>query len=57
MSDTTMINSTTTIDTAVDVLRKLPPRDRIKAITIVLSETEHDFPISKPVKRKSLRGL
>ena len=57
MSDTTAINTTITIDTAVDILRKLSLRDRIKVITIVLSETEHDLPVSKSIKRKSLYGL
>ena len=57
MSNTTPIKPINTIDTAVDILRKLPLRERIKAITIVLSETEHDFLVSKPVKRKSLYGL
>jgi len=57
MSKTVTAPQAATIDMAVDVLRKLPPRDRIKAITIVLSETEHDFPLSKSVKRKSLYGL
>lgn len=57
MRNMTMSHSTITVDMAVDVLRKLRPRDRIKAITIVLSETEYDLPASKPVKRKSLYGL
>ena len=57
MRNMTVSHSTITVDMAVDVLRKLRPRDRIKAITIVLSETEHDLPAAKPVKRKSLYGL
>ena len=51
------ITSPVTVDVAVDVLRRLSPRERLKVISIVLPETECELPTSEPIKRKSLYGL
>lgn len=49
--------SSVTIDAALNMLRQLPPRERLKVISIVLPETEQELPMPEPTLRKSLRGL
>ena len=57
MSKTVTAKSPVTIEMAVEVLRKLSPRERLKVIATVLPETERELPKFRPIKRKSLRGL
>jgi len=45
-----------TADMALDMLRQLPPRERLRVIAQALPETERDLP--EPIRPlKSLRGL
>ena len=61
MSKTVTAKPPVTIEMAVEVLRKLSPRERLKVIATVLPETERELPEqgaeqSQP-KRESLHGL
>ncbi|MCJ7583711.1 MAG: hypothetical protein MUO30_02940 [Anaerolineales bacterium] len=42
--------------TVLEMLRKLPPKDRLKVISLALPEIERNLS-AKPQPRKSLRGL
>jgi hypothetical protein len=61
MSKTVTAKPPVTVEMAVEVLRKLSPRDRLKVITIVLPEMENELPkeniAQEHPKRESLRGL
>jgi len=49
-----MINPTP--HTVLEMLRKLPPKDRLMVISLALPEIERNLS-AKPQPRKSLRGL
>ena len=57
MSKTVTAKPLVTVEMAVEVLRKLSPRERLKLIATVLPETERELPKSQPIQRKSLRGF
>ncbi len=61
MSATVTATQPVTVDTAVEILRQLSPRDRLKVITIVLPEMEYAFPKEEPENNlsepESLYGL
>jgi len=42
--------------TVLEMLRKLPPKERLKVISLALPEIENNLS-AKPQPRKSLRGL
>ena len=44
------------VDSVLKMLRKLPPRERLKVISLALPEIEQSI-AEKPRPRKSLRGL
>jgi hypothetical protein len=46
----------TTADTVLDLLRQLPPRDRLKVLVQALPEIEQELVVS-PAPLESLRGL
>jgi hypothetical protein len=47
---------TATADTVLDLLRQLPPRDRLKVLVQALPEIEQEL-VAPPVPLESLRGL
>ena len=47
---------TATADTVLDLLRQLPPRDRLKVLVQALPEIEQELP-ETPRPLRSLRGL
>ena len=51
-----MSTTTVTADTVLNMLRQLPPRERLKVIAQALPETERDLS-APPRPLKSLRGL
>mgnify|MGYP001048605620 CR=1 FL=1 len=51
-----MSTATITADTVLNMLRQLPPRERLKVIAQALPETERDLS-EHPRPLKSLRGL
>jgi len=46
-----------TADEVVELLRQLPPRERLRAVIRVLPELEKALPPPAPEQRRSLRGL
>ena len=56
------MNTTITPETVLNMLRQLPPRDRLKVIALTLPEVERELPAEYPkgaglCPLKSLRGL
>ena len=56
------MNTTITPETVLNMLRQLPPRDRLKVIALTLPEVERELPAEYPKgeesrQPRSLRGL
>jgi hypothetical protein len=45
-----------TVEQVIDMIKQLPPRDRLRVVSQVLPELEQELPVG-PRPRKSLRGL
>ncbi len=45
-----------TVEQVIDMVKRLPPRDRLRVVSQVLPELERELPV-RPQPRKSLRGL